>query len=657
MTDSASLHSRCRSALLCLLLASSVAMAQSHRLNLQDASIQTMVATVGEITGFNFVLDPRVEGTVNVISNKDMTEEQIYDLFVSVLRVHGYGVVHSGDFIKIVPDSVAAQDAIPSLSRERLSDDQLVTQVIELKHIKAADVVSLLRPLVPQNGQIQAHEDSNTLLVSDRVANVRRIRQIIQRIDTASSNEIEVIALQHASASEVVRMVNLLNQDAGSNGAPKAIADERTNSILVSGDPGGRLRLKTMVTHLDTPLEGSENTQVINLQFASADSLVGILESVSKTLAGTGSETDAPATIHAHPETNALVITASPAVYRKLAGIVRQLDVRRRQVIVEAIIAEVSDDLTKELGVQWQATGLDSLSDSGLIGGTNFPRSGSGGIFNVLGSTDNGLSLGSLGSGLNLGYLAGTIAVPTGQIGADGNPITAMIPQLGALASALNSDAGSNVLSTPSIVTLDHHEAVINVGQEVPFVTGQFTNTGANNSSVNPFQTIQREDVGLTLTVTPHLNDSDTITLELAQEVSSLAAQSAAVDLITNKREISTTVMVEDGGILILGGLIDETIQENIQKVPGLGDIPVVGNLFKFRKTNKVKRNLMVFIRPRILRDVATENAITSDRYNYMRDEQLRARERYDGLLNSEQLPLLPTLDDYQRAHESADDQ
>ncbi len=657
MTDSANLHPRCRAALLCLLLASSVVMAQPHRLNLQGASIQTMVATVGEITGLNFVLDPRVEGTVNVISNKDMTEDQIYDLFVSVLRVHGYGVVKSGNFIKIVPDSVAAQDAIPSLSQERLSDDQLVTQIIELTHVKASDIVPLLRPLVPQNGTIMAHTDSNTLLISDRVGNVRRMRQIIQRIDTASSNEIEVIALQHASATEVVRMVNLLNQDSGSNGAPKAIADERTNSILISGDPGGRLRLKTMISHLDTPLEGSENTQVINLQFASADSLVGILESVSKTLAGGDDGTETPATIHAHPETNAMVVTASPAVYRKLVGIVRQLDVRRRQVLVEAIIAEVSEDLTKELGVQWQATGLDSLTDSGLIGGTNFPRTGAGGIFNVLGSSNTGLSLGSLGSGLSLGYLAGTIAVPTGEIGADGNPITAMIPQLGALASALHSDAGSNVLSTPSIVTLDHHEAVINVGQEVPFITGQFTNTGANNSSVNPFQTIQREDVGLTLTVTPHLNDSDTITLELALETSSLAAQSGAVDLITNKREISTTVMVEDGGILILGGLIDETIQESVQKVPGLGDIPVIGNLFKFRRTNKVKRNLMIFIRPRILRDVATENAISSDRYNYMRDEQLRTRETYDGLLDSEQLPLLPTLEDYQRVNDPPEDQ
>ncbi len=639
---------------LILLLASSVVMAQPHTLNLQDASIQTLVATVADITGYNFVLDPRVEGTVNVISNKDMTEAEIYELFLSVLRVNGFAAVESGDFIKIVPDAVASQDAIPSLGSNTYASDQLVTQVIEIKHVSASELVPMLRLLIPQNAHVIAHNSSNTLVISDRVGNVNRLRQIIKRIDTAGGEDVEVIALQNANAAEVVRMINVLYQSNTTNGdGPRAIADERTNSVLISGDPAGRLKFKTMITHLDTPLAGSDSTQVINLQFASAESLVPILESVSKSM--NGSTEDSAATIHAHPETNSLIINASPAVFRTLQGITRQLDVRRRQVIVEAIIAEVSDDLTKELGVQWQSTELNSLNDSGLIGGTNFPRQGSGGIANIISGADDGLGLVSLGSGLNLGYLAGSILVDTGQLDTDGNPITRSIPQLGALVSALDSDAGTNVLSTPSIVTLDHHEAVINVGQEVPFVTGQFTNTGANNSSVNPFQTIQREDVGLTLTVTPHLNDSDTITLELSQEVSSLATASAAVDLITNKREITTTVMVEDGAILVLGGLIDETIQENVQKVPALGDIPVLGNLFKFRKTSKVKRNLMVFIRPRVLRDDFTENSITGSRYNYMREQQLRAREEYDGLLEADQLPLLPTLDDYQRANEDGE--
>ncbi len=318
---------------------------------------------------------------------------------------------------------------------------------------------------------------------------------------------------------------------------------------------------------------------------------------------------------------------------------VRQLDIRRQQILVEAIIAEVSDDLTKELGVQWQSTSLDSLSDSGVVGGTSYPtNNGQGpGILGLgLGADGSGLgALGALGSGLTLGYLAGTITIGDMEIA-----------QLGALVRALDANADTNVLSTPSIVTLDHQEALINVGQEVPFLTGQFTNTGANNSSVNPFQTIDRKDVGLKLKVVPHVNEGDTIILDINQEVSSLIGQSGAVDLITSKRELATTVMVPDGGMLVLGGLIDETINESINKVPALGDIPVVGNLFKYRSARKVKRNLMVFIRPRILQEGPEANAVTQGRYDYMRQVQQAERDKYEGLLKVEDLPLLPTASD-----------
>ncbi|MEM7705578.1 MAG: type II secretion system secretin GspD [Pseudomonadota bacterium] len=629
--------------------------AQSGKLNLEDASLQSLVATVAEVTGKNFVLDPRVqEVTVNVISNRDMNPDEMYELFLSVLRVHEFSAVPAGDVIKIVPDAKGLRDAIP-LVNNNPRGDQLVTQVIEVKHVPAAQLVPLLRQLIPQNGSVAAHEGSNVLVISDRAANVSRLAQIIRRIDTVSEDDVEVMALQHANAIEVVRALNTATAGSGANGAggPKALADQRTNSVLLFGDPAVRLRYKTIVSHLDTPIESGGSTQVIYLRYASAESLVPILDSVVR--GPEGDATDGPATIQAHAETNSLVITAPPAVFRTVQSVVRQLDVRRVQVQVEAIIAEVATDFARELGVQWQAASLDSLGDSGPIGGTGFPTNFGTGP-DILDLTPTGENvfpnLSALGAGLNLGYLSGVIEVQTG-VDADGIPIIQEIPRLNALVTALDSDADNNVLSTPSIVTLDHQEAVINVGQEVPFVTGQFTNTGANQAAVSPFQTITREDVGLTLTVTPHVNEGDTVILAIQQEVSSISAQSVAVDLITNKRELSTTVMVPDGGVLVLGGLIDDAVSERIQKVPALGDIPLLGNLFKYRTTQRTKRNLMVFIRPRILKDQATMDAVTGAKYNFMRDSQIEERQSYEGLLRAESLPLLPTLEEYREVQEA----
>lgn len=628
----------------CLLAGPGISTAQSTTLNLQDVDIEALIGTVSEITGKSFIVDPRVEGTVTVISKRSMNPDEIYDVFQSILKVHGFAAVPSGDFVKIVPDAAAHQDTIPAANGGAL-DDSLVTQVLQVSHVPAAELAQLLRPLIPQNAHIIAHSGSNVLVISDRAGNVDRIRKIISRIDTASEDDIEVIALQHANAAEVVRTLDLLSDGPAGQGGPKIVADDRTNTIMLAGDPGSRLRLRTILSHLDTPLE-SGSTQVIYLKYASADSLVGVLDKVSQSLEGGDARTTAH--IQAHPETNSLIISAPPAVFRSLESIVRQLDIRRQQVMVEAIIAEVSNDLTKELGVQWQATGLNSTSESGVIGGTNFPTNqGSGPGLLGLSTTDGLTALGGLGSGLNLGYLAGTIRVQTGT-DSSGAPIFSEVPQLAAIASALNADANTNVLSTPSIVTLDHQEALINVGQEVPFLTGQFTNTGANNSSVNPFQTINREDVGIKLTVTPHINaEGNLVVLEIVQEASSLAPQSGAVDLITNKREFATTVMVPDEGVLVLGGLIDETVQETVRKVPGLGDVPVLGHLFKYRSSNKVKRNLMVFIRPIILRDEASINSVTGSRYNSIREAQQRAREFNPGLLPDTELPLLPDLSEF----------
>lgn len=614
-----------------------------HTLNLRAADIGVLVQTVSEITGKSFILDPRVEGRVTVISSKPQTADEIYETFLSVLRVHGFAAVTSGNMIKIVPDAVAAQDG--SSGNGDGGPDALVTRLIPLKHVSADEVVKLLRPLAPQQATLTATANNNSILINDRAGNVERLMQLIARMDTATDAEVEVIPLRHASAAEVARTLAALDPNAaaqgGAGGGPRLIADERTNSILLSGDRASRLRLRTLVAHLDTPLDGGENTQVIYLNYAKADELVPILDSVAGTLTGQGSGAEGKAktaTIQAHAETNALIITAAPAVYRDLAAVVRQLDVRRAQVLVEAVIVEVTDELADELGVQWQSTNFDG--ERGYIGGTNFP--GSGGVGSIIGAMQNPINALAGSGGANVGWIGGRVEIPDGKGG------TMTLFQVGALVKALRGDGRANVLSNPSVVTLDNTEAQFKVVQEVPFLTGQYTNTasGGSNLPSNPFQTVERKDVGLILTVTPHINEGDAVRLEIKQEVSALASTVAgAVDLITNKRELTTTVLVPDGGLLVLGGLKQEETQENTQGVPGLSRIPLLGNLFRSRSSSHTKRNLMVFLRPIILRDAITEAAVSSEKYNYLRAEQMLMREDKSLHYRGDKQPLLPPLD------------
>ncbi len=609
-------------------------------LNFKDADIREFIAAVSDITGRAFIVDPRVEGKVNVISARPMDPEEIYQVFESVLRVHGFATVAAGSMIKIVPEALAKQDG--SASPVVNGPDTLITKLIPLRYVSAQELVPILTQLVPQSGQVSVHQGSNSLLITDRAGNLARIESIVRRIDQASDASVEVIALNHANASELARTIALLDEGkAGALGvgptSAKVLADTRTNSLLVSGDRAARLRTRALVSHLDTPLESGESTQVVYLRYATAKDLVPILEATAATLAGDSSAEGQvrKATVQAHDETNAVVITADPAVYRALVAVVRQLDIRRAQVLIEGVIAELTDDRTRDIGVQWQATDVNVQSDgtlgSGVFGGTNFPRAG--GVGSILGAAVNPLSL---GAGLSLGYVRGAIRLP----GSD-TPIL----DIGALVSALASDGRSNILSTPTLVTLDHHEAEIKVGQKVPFITGSFTSTGTGGAGqpTNPFQTIEREDVGLKLKVTPHINEGDSVRLDLVQEVSSLAPSPAgAVDLVTNNRQISTSVLVPDGVMLVLGGLISDEVRNSVSKVPALGDIPVLGNLFRYRNSTRLRRNLMVFLRPTILRDAFLEQAVSSDKYNYIRTEQLKRREA-DGRDGREN-PILPPL-------------
>ncbi len=598
-------------------------------LNFKDADIRSLITAVADMTGRNIIVDPQVTGRVTVISSQPMAADEVYDVFLSILRVHGFTALDDGNVVRIVPDTTARHDGRVPLDDMRAGGDEPVTRILQLQHVRASEASQLLRTLLPQSAYMVHHESSNSLIISDRANNVRRIESIVRRLDAAADQEIEVIGLNHADAAEVVA---LLNRIYAAGEQESAVADGRTNTIILGGDPSRRLRLRTLISHLDTPLETEGSTQVIYLRYATAESLLPVLEGILDL----DSENGQRVRIQAHQETNALVVTASPSAFRGIQSVVRQLDIRRAQVLVEAIIAEVAVDTSRELGIQWQAF---SSGDSGLFGGTNF-QTGGRNILNLsaaAGQADNGDLL-LPGRGLNLGYVRGRSSL----LGVE-------ILEIGALARALAIDTNTNVLSTPSIVTLDNHEASINVGQEVPFLSGSFATQGiaTGEGQVNPFQTINRQDIGIKLNVTPHINEGDTIILNISQEVSSLAPSAGAVDLITNKRTITTRVMVADGSVLVLGGLISDDLQEQIESVPGLSRIPLFGELFKYRTTGSVKRNLMVFIRPRILHDDALMDDVTRARYSGIRSQQLQQRERPAGLTRPADMPLLPELEDF----------
>ncbi len=629
------------------LLAALAAQAQEDfTLNFQDADIATLIATVSELTGRNFVVDPRVKANVTVISATPMDAEGVYATFLSILQVHGFAAIPAGDVTKIVPEIIAKQEAGASVNEGRRYED-MVTQVIELKNVSSTQLVAILRPLVPQAGHLAAYAPANMLIISDRSANVKRMTQIIERMDQTGDAEIEVVSLENASAAEIVRVVTGLNLGAEAKKTdPSAqgvavIADERTNSVLISGDKSERLRVRSIITHLDTPVEQAGGTQVVYLRYAKAEDLSKILEGYAEQVqVGEGAATAAKAAaaggassaagggsfpgvrILPDPDTNALVITAPPKTMRAIKSVIEQLDIRRAQVLVEAIIAEVSINKQRELGIDFAVFDNEDIAAAGLL--SLDPAAVATAV-----ATDNPAGL--LRSGLNL---AGGYAEEDGT-------------QFAFLLRALAGDGNTNILSTPTLITLDNEEAEIKVGQEVPFLTGSFTNTGSGTpGAVNPFQTIERRDVGLTLKITPQINEGDTVQLKIEQETSSIAAggtgANAAQDLITNKRTISTAVLVESGATLVLGGLIDDQVTENETKIPLLGDIPILGNLFKSQTVSNDKQNLMVFIRPVILRSNAQADYYTRRKYDFIRNKQLENIDDTTLMMRKKDKALLP---------------
>ncbi len=628
-----------------VLLAVSLASAQQAQQgqhitpNFKDADIQQVAEAVSAATGKTFIIDPRVRAQVTMLSSTPMSPAAFYEAFLSILQVYGFVAVPSGSITKILPDANARQFPSNDLpDHVSATSDEMVTQVLDVKNVSAAQLIPILRPMIPQYGHLAAYPASNILIISDHASNVNRMMRIIRRIDQVGSTDVEIVPLTNASAGEIVRVVNSLYQGASAaeGVGVKVVADERSNSVLIGGEQSQRLRIRALIAHLDTPLEAGGDTRVRYLHYASAEKIApklkeqmsGITQvagAAGAAAGGAGGSATAVAErnamVWADPTNNALVITAPPKLMRAVNEIIDKLDIRRPQVLVEAIIAEVDVDKNAELGVNWAAFSNGNTTPASSfvspVGGTS--------IVDLAGAVQNPATVSSA-------LLNGT-TVAVGRIMGSGVNFAAMI-------RAIRGDTNTNVIATPSAVTMDNQEAELKVAQEVPFVTGQYTNGNSNagsTGSVNPFQTIQREEVGTILKVTPTISpEGSAVMMKISIESSSIGQKPAgAVDLVTNKRTITTNVLIEDGGVVVLGGLIEDNSVKGENRVPYLGNIPLIGLLFKTRNATSTKNNLIMFIRPKILRDQAQAAYETDLKYNYMRDEE-------KGLNSRELLPLLP---------------
>ena len=631
-------------------------------LNFVGADIQSVVKSVSMITGKNFILDPRVSGTVNIISANPVDKDLVYPILLSALRLQGFTAIEGPGVIKIVPEADAKLNNSPIVvGVSKLKGDQMITQVFALKHESAAQLLPVLRPLIAPNNVINAYPNNNTLVITDYAENLRRIDKIIQAIDVAPNAEIDVIRLKYASAIEMAQLLPRLMPEAGAQvnipGAQPKLAlavDARINGLIVRAENLATIaKVRKLVESLDVETSETGNIRVVYLRNAEAvkvaETLRGILgggassganpQPVAQPAAVPGQpggqaiaaaivnipQTSGGGTIQAYAATNSLVIVAPDYVYNGLRGVIDKLDARRAQVFVEALIVEVSTSKASEFGIQWQD--LNGINDSSLrvIGGTNFNTAGSN---NNVGAVAQNVA--GAGPGLNIGIMKGKISI--GGVN---------ILNLGVLARALEADGNVNILSTPNILTVDNEEAKIVVGQNVPFITG--TQTATTGGLANPFQTIERKDVGLQLKVKPTVSEGGTVKLTLSQEVSSLGANSTA-GFITNKRSIDSTILVDDGQIVVLGGLIQDEVRINVDQVPVLGSIPLLGNLFKYQKRTRDKVNLMVFIRPVILRDTQAPQQITNERYDYIRNEQGLSKPEHSWILPDMPVPQLPAI-------------
>ena len=653
-------------------------------LNFVNANIDAVARTMATLTGRNVVVDPRVKGTITLTTERPVSPAVAYSQFLAILRLQGFTVVNAAGLDKIVPEADAKLQGGAVSTNVPVGGGQIATTIFKLSFENANNLLPILRPLISPNNTINVNPGNNSLVITDYADNLTRLGRIIAALDVANATNAELIPVRYASVTDMAPLLTRLLDSGAGGGVVSAeasykttvIAEPRSNTLIVRAANGARLELvKSLVKSLDTPtLNGPNgdagNIYVVYLKNADATNLATVLRAAMSGTASSGSNNPAtpqmgnasamntagqsgagtgmgqpssaatapitpsagPSTggqIQADPATNSLIITASEPQYRQLRAVIEKLDARRAQVYVESLIAEVNMDKAAEFGIQWQGP-LGGKGDS-LIGllGTNFGSSGKNIIQSAVAAA-SGTPL-TPGTGLNLGVAARNNGVYF----------------LGFLANFLQTSGAGNILSTPNLITLDNEEAKIIIGQNVPFVTGQFTNTGGGgNGSVNPFQTIERKDVGLTLRVKPQISENGTVKMAIFQEVSSVQPGSvnSATGLITNKRSIESHVLVEDGSIIVLGGLLQDEYSGNQEKVPGLGDVPVFGNLFKSESRSRKKTNLMVFLRPVVVRDAAATNALSMDRYDLMRTNQQQTQPINSSLVPVNESPVLPAI-------------
>lgn len=564
-------------------------------INMRDADIEDFVEQIASISGQTLILDPRIKGQVSVISQAPLTLTEVYQLFLSVMSTHGYSVLTEGDQARIVPNAEAKTEN--SDNANLTGPDALETRLLQVQQTPVSELIPLIRPLLPQYAHLAAVASSNALIISDRRANIERVQDLINQLDRASDSDYSVYDMRHGWVQDAVQALQAsLKQSQGSSTSnTQVLADSRSNRLIFLGTPQARARLLKLAQSLDTPTSRSANTRVIRLRHGDAKRLAATLGEISAGLKPAGGSDNAaqPLLIRADEDLNALVLLAEPTTVSLLEDIVRQLDVPRAQVLVEAAIVEMSGDISDALGVQWAIDGRDGKSG---LGGVNF--------------SNTGLSVGTL-----LGAIQSGTPPPGGL--PDGAIVGVGNDNFGALITALSATGNSNLLSTPSLLTLDNQKAEILVGQNVPFQTGSYTTDAAGAN--NPFTTIERQDIGVSLKVTPHINEGATLRLEIEQEISSLAPSAQAVDLVTNKRSIKSTILADNGQVIVLGGLIQDDVTRSDSKVPLLGDLPLIGGLFRSSKDVKVKRNLMVFLRPSVVRDAAGLANLSQEKYQGIR--------------------------------------
>ncbi|QUM86816.1 type II secretion system secretin GspD [Moritella sp. 28] len=645
-----------------LLSLSGMAMAADYSASFKGTDINEFINVVGKNLNKTVIIDPSVRGKVNVRSYDLLNEEQYYQFFLNVLDVYGYSVVKMDNgVLKVIKSKVAKTSSIPVVDdNDPGQGDEMVTRVVPVHNVSVRELSPLLRQLNDNagGGNVVHYEPSNVLMLTGRAAVVNRLVEIVRRVDKAGDQAVDIIHLKYASASEMVRIIDSVNKGDGKSKIPsilqpKIVADDRTNAVVISGDPKARQRVAKLIQQLDSELKSTGNTRVIYLKYANAKEVAEVLKGVSNSIedgtSGSSSKSKSKSSsksepgIEAHEDTNALVITAQPDVMRTLEQVISQLDIRRAQVLVEAIIVEISEGDGIDFGVQWATE----------AGGTQY---------------NNGkqVSLGALGQGIYDAQDKKTTTIYTDPTtGAETPRTTTTSGDTSALASALGNvngmimgvmngsktfgaiiqaaatDTNSNLLATPSIMTLDNQEATFVVGEEVPVITG--SSTGSGNE--NPFQTIERREVGIKLKVTPQINEGDAVQLTIEQEVSQVLG-STAVDVTFAKRQVNTSILVDSGQTIVIGGLLDEKVIESISKVPWLGDIPWIGNLFKSTSSSTSKRNLMIFIKPTIIRDNASIRGISNRKYSLMRANQLLQQEKGVALMPFTDVPVLPKFDE-----------